>query len=173
MGEGAGGRGRVRALGLGARDDAAATLPNYEMPGFDGIGANEFIVDVTHPDAVDFISAGRHAAHLGAEHLVSHAECRLPDADQRRDGFPCIYRRSVGLGAIYAKLDGALTYRKWIDAVQAGRNYVSDGKSHLMDFTVNGVEAGRIRERDSAGSAGSREGHGRGGRDSRCRHRTI
>ena len=24
-------------------------LPNYEMPGFDGIGANEYIVDVTHP----------------------------------------------------------------------------------------------------------------------------
>jgi hypothetical protein len=23
-------------------------LPNYEMPDFDGIGANEFIVDVTH-----------------------------------------------------------------------------------------------------------------------------
>ena len=31
-------------------------LPNYEMPGFDGIGANEYIVDVTYPDAVDFIS---------------------------------------------------------------------------------------------------------------------
>src|SRR4030095_166068 len=30
----------------------------------------------------------------------------------------------------------------WIDAVQAGRNYVSDGKSHLMDFAVNGVEGG-------------------------------
>ena len=33
-------------------------LPNYEMPAFDGIGANEFIVDVTHPDTVDFIYAG-------------------------------------------------------------------------------------------------------------------
>jgi hypothetical protein len=37
---------------------------------------------------------------------------------------------------------GGLTYRKWIDAVKAGRNYVSDGKSHLMDFAVSGVEAG-------------------------------
>jgi hypothetical protein len=27
------------------------------MPGFDGIGANEYIVDVTHPNTVDFISA--------------------------------------------------------------------------------------------------------------------
>jgi len=32
-------------------------LPNYEIPSFDGIGANEFIVDVTHPNSIDFISA--------------------------------------------------------------------------------------------------------------------
>ena len=33
-------------------------LPNYDnIPGFDGIGANEYIVDVTYPDTVDFISA--------------------------------------------------------------------------------------------------------------------
>ncbi len=32
-------------------------LPSYEMPGFDGIGANEYIVDATYPDTVDFISA--------------------------------------------------------------------------------------------------------------------
>ena len=32
-------------------------LPNYNIPGFDGIGANEYVVDVTHPDTVDFISA--------------------------------------------------------------------------------------------------------------------
>jgi hypothetical protein len=35
-----------------------------------------------------------------------------------------------------------LTYRKWIDSVRAGRSYVSDGKSHLMDFSVNGTLAG-------------------------------
>ena len=35
---------------------ATSALPNYDMPGFNGIGANEYIVDVTH-DAVDFISA--------------------------------------------------------------------------------------------------------------------
>jgi hypothetical protein len=32
-------------------------LPTYDMPGFDDIGANEYIVDVTHPGMVDFISA--------------------------------------------------------------------------------------------------------------------
>src|SRR5262249_19352207 len=38
--------------GLEVKTDA---LPNYDMPKFDGIGANEYVVDVTH-DAVDFIS---------------------------------------------------------------------------------------------------------------------
>ena len=37
-------------------------LPHYEMPPFDGIGANEYIVDVTH-DMVDFISTVDTPAH--------------------------------------------------------------------------------------------------------------
>ena len=56
--------------------------------------------------------------------------------------FPCITDDRVGQARSYAKVDGPLTYRKWIDAVRAGRNYVSDGKSHLIDFAVNGTEAG-------------------------------
>jgi hypothetical protein len=117
-------------------------LPNYEMPGFDGIGANEFIVDVTHPNAVDFISAGDtpyvwelniwyHTLNVGFRTRISG-----------ETDFPCIYDDNVGLARSYCKLDGPLTYRKWIDAVQAGRSYVSDGKSHLFDFNVNGVDAG-------------------------------
>jgi hypothetical protein len=47
----------------------------------------------------------------------------------------------VGLGRTYTKLD-RLTYRGWLDALRAGRSYVSDGFSHLMDFTVNGVAVG-------------------------------
>jgi hypothetical protein len=31
----------------------------------------------------------------------------------------------------------------WLDALRAGRSYVSDGRSHLIDFSVNGVEVGR------------------------------
>ena len=117
-------------------------LPNYEMPGFDGIGANEYIVDVTHPDTVDFISAGDtpyvwelniwyHTLNVGFRTRISG-----------ETDFPCIYDDNVGLARSYCKVDGPLTYRKWIDAVRAGRNYVSDGKSHLFDFSVNGVEAG-------------------------------
>ncbi len=37
---------------------------------------------------------GRHAVPVGVEHLVSHAERRVPHADQRRDRFPVHHRRS-------------------------------------------------------------------------------
>ena len=118
------------------------TLPNYEVPAFDGIGANEFIVDVTHPNAVDFISAGDtpHIWELNIWYHTLNAGFRTRISGET--DFPCITDDRVGLARSYAKVDGTLTYRKWIDAVQAGRNYVSDGKSHLMDFAVNGVEGG-------------------------------
>src|SRR5260370_7119638 len=33
-------------------------------------------------------------------------------------------------------------YRDWVDGMREGRNYVSDGKSHLIDFKVNDVVMG-------------------------------
>ena len=117
-------------------------LPNYEMPGFDGIGANEYIVDVTYPDTVDFISTmdtpsvwelniWYHTLNVGFRTRVSG-----------ETDFPCITDTRVGQGRVYAKVDGELTYAKWLEAVRRGRSYVSDGRSHLMDFRVNGVEVG-------------------------------
>jgi hypothetical protein len=124
--------------GLQIRD---RQLPSPEVPAFDGIGANEYIVTVTHPGAVDFISTvdtpwpwelniWYHTLNLGFRTRISG-----------ETDFPCIYDDRVGLGRTYAKLD-RLTYRGWIDAVAAGRSYVSDGLSHLMDFTVDGVAVG-------------------------------
>src|SRR5687768_9122509 len=117
-------------------------LPNYEVPAFDGIGANEFIVDVTHPDTVDFISAGDtpYVWELNIWYHTLNTGFRTRISGET--DFPCITDDRVGLSRSYAKVDGALTYRKWIDAVRAGRNYVSDGRSHLFDFAVNGIEAG-------------------------------
>ena len=40
------------------------------------------------------------------------------------------------------KLGGKLTYQKWCEGIRAGRNYVSDGHSHLMDFKVNDLAMG-------------------------------
>jgi hypothetical protein len=120
---------------------ADRTLPSDEVPAFDGIGANEFIVTVTQPDTVDFISSvdtpwpwelniWYHVLNVGFRTRISG-----------ETDFPCIYDDRVGLGRTYAKLD-ALTFDNWLDAIRAGRSYVSDGRSHLLDFAVNGVAVG-------------------------------
>ncbi|HKA02342.1 MAG TPA: CehA/McbA family metallohydrolase, partial [Candidatus Solibacter sp.] len=116
-------------------------LPSYEMPSFDSIGANEYIVDVTHPNAVDFISAGDtpYTWELNIWYHTLNVGFRTRIAGET--DFPCIYDGRVGMGRTYAKLDG-LTYTGWLAGLQAGRSYVSDGKTHLMDLKVNGVAAG-------------------------------
>jgi hypothetical protein len=127
-------------------------LPTYQMPAFDGIGANEFIVDVTHPGSVDFISAvdtpyvwelniWYHTLNVGFRTRISG-----------ETDFPCIYDGKVGLGRTYAKLDSALSYEGWMRSMQAGRSYVSDGKTHLMDFKVNGMPAGNAELSLAGGS---------------------
>ena len=72
---------------------SGSTLPSDEVPRFDGIGANEYIVDVVH-DVVDFISSVDTPAAVGAQHLVSHAELRVPGEAQRRDRLPLHLRRA-------------------------------------------------------------------------------
>jgi hypothetical protein len=117
-------------------------LPTYEMPGFDSIGANEYIVDVTHPNTVDFISAvdtpyvwelniWYHTLNVGFRTRISG-----------ETDFPCIYDGRVGIGRTYAKVDGPLSYDAWTRSLQSGRSYVSDGKAHLMDFRVNRQDVG-------------------------------
>jgi hypothetical protein len=117
-------------------------LPNYEIPGFDSIGANEYIVDVTYPDAVDFISTmdtpypwelniWYHTLNVGFRTRISG-----------ETDFPCITDARVGQGRVYAKVDGPLSYSGWVEALRTGRSYVSDGRSHLIDFSVNNIEIG-------------------------------
>jgi hypothetical protein len=48
----------------------------------------------------------------------------------------------VGLGRSYVKLDGKLDFDRWVDGLRDGRSYVSDGKSHLMEFQINGQLVG-------------------------------
>ena len=117
-------------------------LPTYEMPGFDGIGANEYIVDVTHPGMVDFISAvdTPYVWELNIWYHALNVGFRTRIAGET--DFPCIYDGRVGIGQTYAKLGGELSYETWLDSLKAGRSYVSDGKTHLMDFRVNGAAAG-------------------------------
>ncbi|MCX6619525.1 MAG: CehA/McbA family metallohydrolase [Acidobacteria bacterium] len=117
-------------------------LPTYDMPGFDGIGANEYIVDVTHPGAVDFISAvdTPYVWELNIWYHTLNAGFRTRISGET--DFPCIYDGRVGIGRTYAKLNGPLSYSAWLEALKAGQTYVSDGKTHLMDFQVNGADVG-------------------------------
>jgi hypothetical protein len=56
--------------------------------------------------------------------------------------FPCIYGERVGLGRSYVHLDGKLDFDAWTEGIRQGRCYVSDGKSHLLDFKVEDTPVG-------------------------------
>src|SRR5678816_1307493 len=53
--------------------------------------------------------------------------------------FPCISGERVGMGRSYVKLDGRLDYDQWCEGIRQGRCYVSEGKSHLINFTASNV----------------------------------
>ena len=117
-------------------------LPNYNMPPFDGIGANEYIVDVVH-DAVDFISTVDTPAIWELNIWYHTLNCGFRTRISGETDFPCIYGERVGLGRIYVKMPaGALDFDAWVEGLRDGRSYVGDGKSHLLDFTVDGVPVG-------------------------------
>lgn len=117
-------------------------LPNYNMPPFDGIGANEYIVDVVH-DAVDFISTVDTPAVWELNIWYHTLNCGFRTRISGETDFPCIYGERVGLGRIYVKMPaGPLDFDAWVAGLRDGRSYVGDGKSHLLDFIVGGVPVG-------------------------------
>lgn len=137
--------------GPGKYASATDELPNDIIPPFNGIGACEYIVDVTHmvegPDgkpvpAVDFMSMvdTPHTWELNIWYHTLNAGFRTRISGET--DFPCIYGERVGLGRAYVKLDDKLSYDAWCEGVRAGRAYVSDGKSHLIDFKADDLELG-------------------------------
>ncbi|MGH9843813.1 MAG: CehA/McbA family metallohydrolase, partial [Blastocatellia bacterium] len=116
-------------------------LPHYELPRFDGIGANEYVVDVAH-GAVDFISTVDTPSVWELNVWYHTLNCGFRARISGETDFPCIYGERVGLGRSYVKLDDKLNFEAWVDGIRDGRAYVSDGKSHLIDFRVNGLALG-------------------------------
>ncbi|MBM4077421.1 MAG: hypothetical protein FJ267_17475, partial [Planctomycetes bacterium] len=122
---------------------AASQLPDYAMPRFDGIGANEFVVTTAH-GACDFISAVDTPSiwelNVWYHTLNSGMRTRISGETD----FPCIYGDKVGLGRIYVSLptNKALDYDEWVQGLKDGRSYCGDGLSHLFDFKVNGMDVG-------------------------------
>lgn len=120
-------------------------MPTEEIPPYDGIGACEYIVDVTHQvpgpggapvPAVDFISTvdTPYTAELNIWYHTLNCGYRTRISGET--DFPCIYGERVGLGRSYVKVKGALNYEAWCQGISEGRTYVGDGRSHLMDFQL-------------------------------------
>ncbi|GAB5402104.1 MAG: hypothetical protein Aurels2KO_03350 [Aureliella sp.] len=125
---------------------AADKLPDYAMPPFDGIGANEFIV-ATALDSCDFISAVDTPVIWELNIWYHTLNCGFRSRISGETDFPCIYGERVGLGRSYVQVPGTddakeLTYGDWVTGLRDGRSYVSDGMSHLTHFSVGGVEVG-------------------------------
>jgi hypothetical protein len=120
-------------------------LPNYEIPPMDGIGTQEAIVDVTH-GVVDFLSGCDTApvAELNAWYHMLNCGFRLAMIGET--DFPCITGDRVGVGRSYVKLDkrpvGDSGYEAWVHSLQLGRLYCGDGRSHFLEFAVNGAASG-------------------------------
>ena len=130
-------------------------LPNYNMPPFNGIGANEYIVDVVH-DAVDFISAVDTPAVWELNIWYHTLNCGFRTRISGETDFPCIYGERVGLGRVYVKMPGdKLSYDVWVDGLRDGRSYVGDGRSHLLDFTAEGIRVGEISPNSAAKASGN------------------
>jgi hypothetical protein len=130
---------------------AEREIPNYRLPPYDGIGAAEFVVDVTHevpgPDgkpvpAVDFYSLGDTPIvwELNMWYQILNAGFRTRASGET--DFPCIMDERVGRGRSYVKLAGKLDFDTWCDGLRLGRSYVSDGRSHLLEFKVNDTAVG-------------------------------
>jgi hypothetical protein len=115
----------------------AKTLPDYAMPKFDGIGANEYIVTVAH-DVCDFISAVDTPSIWELNIWYHTLNCGYRAKISGETDFPCIYGDKVGLGRIYVKIpdENKLDFDTWILGVKDGRSYCGDGRSHILDFRV-------------------------------------
>ena len=137
------GSGLTHFVGRTPGADGSRDLPNYNVPAFDGIGANEFIVQVTHtvdgPDntrvpAIDFI-ATMNTARVAEWNMWYHVlNCGVSVVASGETDFPCMSGDRVGIGRSYVHLPNRLNYDEWVESLRQGNSYVSDGTCHLMDF---------------------------------------
>ena len=127
--------------GLQPINETELSLPNYILPKMDGIGANEYLVTVTQ-NLLDFYSAGDTPAPWELNMWYHTLNCGFRPRLSGETDFPCIYDERVGIARTYFKSDGKLSYDTYINALKNGRSYVSEGNAHIINFSVNGLEAG-------------------------------
>jgi N-methylcarbamate hydrolase len=124
---------------------ASADLPNYDIPRFDSIGANEFIVDLAH-EAVDFVSGAEFSPVAELNFWYHTLNCGFRAAMVGETDFPCITGERVGTGRTYVGLGqppaGDDGYAAWIEGIRTGRLYFGDGRSHFIDYRIDGHDVG-------------------------------
>ncbi len=145
-----------RRLPAGWNGRAADKLPDYAMPRFDGIGANEYIVTVAH-DVCDFISSVDTPAIWELNIWYHTLNCGFRTRISGETDFPCIYGDKVGLGRVYVKIPPGqpLDYDTWVFGVRDGRSYCGDGRSHIFDLKVEPGPDFAQRETVALGEPGS------------------
>ncbi len=138
--------GLTRFVGRLPYPDGPQGLPSYAVPAFDNVGANEYIMDVTHRipgpggalvPAVDFLST-MSTDRVAELNIWYHTlNCGFRTRISGETDFPCLSGERVGKGRVYVKHTGKLTFDGWVSGIQQGRSYVSDGRYHLMDFRAS------------------------------------
>lgn len=135
----------------------STALPNYLMPSFNSMGANEFIADVTHDSVIDFIS-GCDLWPFAELNIWYHTlNCGYRTAFAGETDFPCLTDACVGGGRSYVPLSaparGDDGYALWLEALLHDSSYFGDGRSHLFDFRVSGQRRSRhALELDASGT---------------------
>lgn len=133
-------------FGLATRAD---TLPSYDVPDFNSVGANELIVDIAHGFG-DFLSGTSlpPKVELNLWYHLLNCGFTLPmlgDTD-----YPCLTGERPGVGRTYVRLDERPAdergYRKWLQNLQHGRLYFGDGRSHFLAFGIDGRGSGETVE---------------------------
>jgi hypothetical protein len=69
--------------------------------------------------------------------------------------FPCIFDERVGIARSYFRPEKGLSYDGYVEALKKGSSYVSDGYSHIIGFSANGL---RVGTGDSRLNVASKEG---------------
>jgi hypothetical protein len=122
-------------------DVQSTELPNYITPPMDSIGANEYIMTVAH-GATDVLGVGNtnFISELNIWYHTLNAGFRTQIGGET--DWPCINGENIGRGRSYAKVasapGAAVSYQGVLDAIDSGNSYVSDGRSHLTNFKVDG-----------------------------------
>jgi hypothetical protein len=126
---------------------SSTELPNYEVPAYNGLGANECLVDVTH-GLVDFVAGGElhPTAELNFWYHLLNCGFTVPMAGET--DFPGLSRtRRVGTARTYVRTDrapeGDIGFSDWVDGLKAGRVYFGDGRSHFINMQVKGHSLSR------------------------------